>query len=72
MARGRWEIGNCAGHHFPEGGDLTVHYWVTTPRGRTRILTVVCGFRDTPDGRRKVILDRYLQDPPLGSIRADN
>lgn len=68
MRRGRWRLGNCAGQHFPEGGDLTVHRWVTTPRGQMRILTTVCGFRDTTEGRRKVILDRYLQDPPSGSI----
>ena len=68
MQRKRWRLGNCAGQHFPEGGDLTFHRWVTTPTGQLQILTTVCGFRDTPDGRKKVILDRYIQDPPAGSI----
>jgi hypothetical protein len=58
-----WKLGNVAGQGFVDG-DLWVARWVTTPKGKMQILMTVAGFRDMPEGRRKVILDRKVVDPP--------
>lgn len=71
----RWKVGNGAGGGFvkqdqdiegypAKAGDLWVAKHVTSPKGEALILITVCGFRDTPDGRRKVILDRLIVPGP--------
>lgn len=60
----RWKIGKNAGGAFRKNGDLWVSHWVKNPKGELQILVTECGFRDTPDGRRKVILDRWIVDSP--------
>jgi hypothetical protein len=64
MKRRHWKIGSNAGGAFLPNGDLWIAHWVTSPKGEQLIRVTVCGFRDTPEGRQKVILDRRLTDPP--------
>jgi hypothetical protein len=65
-----WKVGNNAGGAFRPDGDLWTATWVTTPKGRPMILMMVVGFRDTPEGRRKVIVDRWVEEPPVCYGRA--
>lgn len=66
MARTRrkWKRGNSAGGAFTRDGDLWVSTHVTSPKGEAKVLIEYCGFRDTPEGRQKVILDRRIEDLP--------
>lgn len=66
-----WKIGANAGSAFRKNGDLWVSHWVRTPKGETLILITECGFRDTPEGRKKVILDRRLVVPPDARHRSN-
>jgi hypothetical protein len=64
MSVRRWRFGNNAGGAFLPNGDLWVAHWVTTPGGASKILVTTVGFRDLPEGRRKVIVGRKIVDPP--------
>jgi hypothetical protein len=68
--RPKFKVGNSAGGAFRTNGDLWLAHWVTMPSGKQMIMVTVCGFRDRPDGqgREKVTLDRWFEDPPPGSI----
>jgi hypothetical protein len=65
----RYRFGANAGGAFLPNGDLWMARWVTMPNGELKALVTVGGFRDMPEGRRKVILDRYFVDPPKGAVR---
>jgi hypothetical protein len=63
-SRPTWKVGNNAGGAITKNGDLWVANHVTTPKGEPKILVTYYGFRDTPEGRIQVVLDRRIVDPP--------
>jgi hypothetical protein len=63
----KWKVGKIAGQYFtgPDGdGDLVVSRHVSTPNGEPRIMIEVIGFRGEGDKSERVVLDRYIQQPP--------
>lgn len=63
-----WQVVGNAGGAFTKSGDLWVAHWIRSPKGKLLVKVTTVGFRDLPEGRRKVVLDCKVQKPTIEQI----